>query len=231
MKFASLTKMTIVFSVLLLMVACNQKQNNAPTPPVSSDAKTTKVDDSKKEMMVKVEPQMAQDFKLSGADGKEYSLSDYKGKTVVLEWVNYDCPFVKKHYSVNNMQNLQKKYTEQGVVWLSICSSAPGNQGHFTVEVINQRMKEAKASPTAYLIDESGTVGKLYGAKTTPHMFIINAKGALVYNGAIDSIKSTKSDDIAKADNYVAQALDALLAGKELPVSNNKSYGCGVKYK
>ncbi|NUQ81064.1 MAG: thioredoxin family protein [Bacteroidetes bacterium] len=169
-------------------------------------------------------------FTLVSTKGDTISLSDFKGKTVVLEWVNYDCPFVKKHYQSGNMPSLQKKWTEAGVVWLAICSSAPGKQGHFSIEDIQKRQASHQSNPTAYLIDETGTVGKRYGAKTTPHMFIISAEGTLVYAGAIDDKPSTDPDDIAGAVNYVSDALTAVLAGKPVAVKETKAYGCSVKY-
>lgn len=169
-------------------------------------------------------------FSLKDVNGKVHDLKDYKGKYVVLEWVNYDCPFVKKHYNAGNMQMLQKKYTEQGVVWLAINSSAPGKQGNFTQEEILKRSKDHGAAFSAYLIDADGKVGKKYGAKTTPHMFIVDPKGRVAYAGAIDDIKSTKVTDIEKATNYISAALDAALAGKEITVTTTKPYGCSVKY-
>lgn len=144
----------------------------------------------------------------------------------MLEWVNYGCPFVKKHYKSGNMQALQKKYTEKGVVWLSICSSAPGKQGHFSPEEINKLKKEKDCHYTAYLIDEDGTVGRLYKAKTTPHMYIIDAQGKLVYFGAIDDQPSTKIETVAKAKNYVSQVLDQLFSGKTVKPFMTTSYGC-----
>ncbi len=126
----------------------------------------------------------------------------------MLEWINYDCPFVKKHYNSKNMQSLQEKYTKQDVIWLAVCSSAPGKQGNFSTDEINKRSKEHGAKFTAYLIDEDGKVGKMYGAKTTPHMFIINKDGKLVYAGGIDDKASTDVEDIQKAKNYVSSALE-----------------------
>ncbi|MAX26505.1 MAG: thioredoxin family protein [Phycisphaeraceae bacterium] len=169
-------------------------------------------------------------FELKNSHGKTVSLSDYKDKYVVLEWINHQCPFVKKHYGPGNMQSLQKQYTEKGVVWLSICSSAPGKQGHLTANGWMQAAKDHKMASTAVLLDEDGKVGKMYGAKTTPHMFIIAPDGNLIYQGAIDSIKSPRSSDISSATNYVAEALDAHMAGKEVPNPITKPYGCGVKY-
>jgi len=173
----------------------------------------------------------ASDFTATDSNGKSHSLSDYKGKVVVLEWLNHGCPYVKKHYDSGNMQKLQKTYTEKGVVWLSIISSAPGRQGYSTPEEANETIKQKQAFPTALLLDPDGIVGKLYDAKTTPHMYIIDSEGILVYNGAIDDIRSTNANDIANAKNYVQLALDELLAGKEITVKTSRPYGCSVKYK
>lgn len=174
--------------------------------------------------------QDAPDFTLVGADGKEHSLSDYKGKWVVLEWVNYGCPFVKKQYGSGNMQALQKKYTGEDVAWLTICSSAPGKQGYMTADEAATVNAEMKTEQTAYLLDSDGKVGKLYGAKTTPQMVVINPDGEVVYHGAIDSIKSANPKDIEKATNYVSAALDAGMAGEPIAVAQSQPYGCSVKY-
>ncbi|KAA3604385.1 MAG: thioredoxin family protein [Calditrichaeota bacterium] len=173
----------------------------------------------------------APNFELMGADGKAYNLADFKGKFVVLEWINFDCPFVKKQYQKSGkMPSLQQQFTEKGVVWLSICSSAEDKQGNFSRDVLEARMKAEKHSATAYLLDADGKVGKMYDAKTTPHMFVINPKGELAYMGAIDSIRSTDPEDIPKAKNYVSDALNALLSGKEVEKKVSKPYGCSVKY-
>lgn len=172
----------------------------------------------------------APDFTLPGADGKNHSLADFKGKTVILEWTNHECPFVKKHYESNNMQGLQKKYTEQDVIWLSIISSAEGKQGFVSAEKANQLTKNRNASPSYVLFDTTGSVGKSYGAKTTPHMYIIDKEGKLIYKGGIDSIQSTDKDDIAKATNYVDKAMSEYLAGKAVSENNTAFYGCGIKY-
>jgi peroxiredoxin len=178
-----------------------------------------------------VEPgETAPDFTLKDSKGNSQKLSSYSGKFVVLEWMNSECPFVKKHYSIGNMQSLQKEYTGKGVVWLSIISSAPGKQGYCTGPQAEANTKDQKASPTAVLLDPSGEVGQMYGAKTTPHMFVINPEGKLIYMGAIDSIRSSNSSDCAKADNYIRQTLDAALADKPVPTPETKSYGCSVKY-
>ena len=173
----------------------------------------------------------APDFTLTDTSGASHKLSDFKGKTVVLEWVNHGCPFVVKHYSKGNMQGLQADYTGKGVVWLSICSSAEGKQGYNTAEGWQKLNAEKGGKATAILLDPEGTVGKLYGAKTTPHMYVINAEGTLVYQGAIDDKPSTDSDDIPGAKNYVKAALDEVLAGKPVTTGQTKPYGCGVKYK
>jgi len=178
-----------------------------------------------------VEPgETAPDFTLKDSKGNSQKLSSFSGKFVVLEWMNPECPFVKKHYSTGNMQSLQKEYTAKGIVWLSIISSAPGKQGYCTGPQAEANTKDQKAFPTAVLLDPSGEVGQLYGAKTTPHMFVINPEGKLIYMGAIDSIRSANSSDCAKADNYIRQTLDAALAGKPVPTPETKSYGCSVKY-
>ncbi len=178
-----------------------------------------------------VEPgEPAPDFSLKDSKDNSQKLSAYLGKFVVLEWLNPECPFVKKHYSGGNMQKLQKEYTSKGVIWLSIISSAPGQQGHCTGPQAEANRKDMSASPTAVLLDPSGDVGQKYGAKTTPHMFIINPDGKVIYAGAIDSINSPKSADCDKATNYVRETLDAALAGKPIPHQETRPYGCNVKY-
>lgn len=174
--------------------------------------------------------EQAPDFKLKDSNGKEHSLSDFKGKIVVLEWINFDCPFVQKHYNSKNMQSLQLEYTKKDVVWLSICSSSEGKQGNFTNDEINKRIKDQKAKMTAYLVNTDGKVGKMYGAKTTPHMYVIDKEGKLVYAGGIDDKPSTDVEDVKKAKNYVSSALDELLAGKTVSVQSSTPYGCSVKY-
>ena len=174
--------------------------------------------------------QQAPAFTLKDSQGESHSLSDFKGKYVVLEWINFDCPFVKKHYNSGNMQNLQKKYTGEDVVWLAVCSSAPGKQGHFDSEEITDRITEYGGAMTAYLIDEEGKVGKSYGAKTTPHMYVINPDGLLIYAGGIDNIPSADEADIPEATNYVAEALNAAMNGKDVETKTSKPYGCSVKY-
>ncbi len=173
----------------------------------------------------------APQFTLAGSDGKNHSLAQYKGSIVVLEWLNHECPFVKKHYSQGAMQRLQKSMVDKGIVWLSINSSAPGKQGHLTKELAVEVTAEKKATPTVVLLDGAdGAVGKSYGARTTPHMFVIDKQGNVAYAGAIDSNSSSDPATIPDAVNYVAQAVDELLAGKAVSLPTTKSYGCSVKY-
>jgi peroxiredoxin len=173
----------------------------------------------------------APDFALPATDGKTYHLSDFQGKYVVLEWYNKSCPFIRKHYDSGNMQGLQKTYTQKGVAWLEIASSAPGKEGYMTPQdALSQRIKE-KMNSTATLLDPDGKVGRLYGAKTTPHMFVINPKGTLIYAGAIDDHNSAEAEDIPKSRNYVADALDAAMAGKPVTTATTQPYGCSIKYK
>lgn len=170
-------------------------------------------------------------FTLPDAAGKTHSLSEFRGKYVVLEWVNFGCPFVRKHYDSGNMQGLQKEYREKGVVWLSICSSAPGKQGYFEGKDLTERIVEEKSRATAYLVDREGTVGQEYGAKTTPHMFIINPEGTLIYEGGIDDRPSTNQEDLKTAVNYVREALDAAMGGRPVRITTSRPYGCSVKYR
>lgn len=168
-------------------------------------------------------------FSVKDCCGQDVKLSDYKGKTVVLEWTNPECPFVKKFYDGGHMQALQKKYTDKGVVWLRINSSAPGKQGYLKdMEAAMALTQKQNAHATSLLLDSDGKVGKTYGAKTTPHMFVVNPAGTLVYAGAIDNDSDTSYNSDAK--NYVVEALDATLAGKSVATANTQSYGCSVKY-
>lgn len=172
----------------------------------------------------------APDFTLTDTNGKTHALSSYKGRHVVLEWVNFGCPFVAKHYGSANMQKLQTAYMDKGVVWLAINSSAEGKQGYYTPAEVNALLKEKASAPTAYLLDTDGKVGHLYGAKTTPHMYVIDPKGTLVYAGGIDDKPTTDVADVAGATNYVRAALDETLAGKPVTTAVSKPYGCSVKY-
>ena len=172
----------------------------------------------------------APDFTLSDTYGNPHALSNYKGKYIVLEWVNHDCPFVRKHYDSGNMQNLQRYASEHEVVWLSIGSSAPGKQGHFPSEKWNVLTEEKGARPTAVLLDPDGAVGRTYGAQTTPHMYVIDPQGMLVYQGAIDNIASTDPEDASRANNYVKACLNECFSGNTVTNPSTKAYGCSVKY-
>lgn len=172
----------------------------------------------------------APNFSLPDTRGRTHQLSDYHGKVIVLEWYNPDCPFVGKHYKSGNMQQLQKEYTAKGVVWLSVDSSAPGEQGNYPAQKLNEISGQVGAVWTALLLDPEGKVGRVYGAKTTPDMYIIDSKGTLVYRGAIDNKRSTNLGDVKTATNYVRQALDAVMAGKPVPTASTQPYGCSVKY-
>jgi hypothetical protein len=169
-------------------------------------------------------------FTLQNQEGKPVSLADFKGKTVVLEWLNHGCPFVRKHYDSGNMQALQKKYTAQNVIWLSVVSSAPGKQGYVDSEGAKSEKSNYGSLAQHILLDPTGQVGALYEAKTTPHMYVINQQGILVYQGAIDDIPDAKPESVTKAKNHVAAALDELKSGKAVTVQNTKAYGCSIKY-
>ena len=172
----------------------------------------------------------APDFTLEAADGETHSLSDFEGKYVVLEWLNFECPFVGKHYGSGNMQALQEKYTDEGVVWLSIVSSAPGKQGYYPPDEMVKQKKRHNGNMTAILMDPDGTVGKTYGATVTPHMYVINPDGKLVYRGGIDDKPTTDEADIEGATNYVDRALTAVMNGEEVSPKQAKPYGCTIKY-
>lgn len=175
--------------------------------------------------------QAAPDFTAKDSNGADQTLSSYKGKVVVLEWTNPECPYVKKHYSSNNMQTLQKAAVDAGAVWLRVNSAANADkQGHWTPEAANKYAADNNVAATATILDESGVVGKLYNAKTTPHMYVIDKDGTLVYAGAIDDNDSSDADDIATSKNYVKTVLDDLNAGRPASVTQTKAYGCGVKY-
>jgi len=172
----------------------------------------------------------APDFTLSDTTGAAHSLSDFKGKYVVLEWTNHECPFVKKFYKEGHMQAMQEKMTAKDVVWLQIVSSAEGTQGYVTAEEGEALRTEKGHKSTAMLLDADGKVGRIYDARTTPHIYLIDPEGTLIYQGAIDSIKSTKTADIDKAENYLKLAYEAHLKGQPVATATTKPYGCSVKY-
>lgn len=172
----------------------------------------------------------APDFSGTDSNGQTHGLSDYKGKFVVLEWHNNGCPYTKKHYESGNMQRLQKEWTQKGVVWLTVISSAPGTQGYVTADQENAYMQKMNAAPTAAILDPTGVIGHLYSAKTTPHMFIISPQGQLLYDGAIDDRPTPDQADIPSSKNYVSQALAQAMSGKPVAEATTRPYGCSVKY-
>ena len=173
---------------------------------------------------------MAPEFKGVDSNGVQHSLGEYRGKYVVLEWANRGCPYEQKHYNSGNMESLQRQWTAKGVVWLSVLSSAPGQQGYVTPAEENDYLKTMKASPTAALLDPTGAIGHLYDARTTPHIFVIDPTGKIVYQGAIDNQPTPDPASLKNADNYLNDALNAAMAGKPVAVAVTKSYGCSVKY-
>lgn len=216
---------TQLATALVMMFAVN-------TFAAKDTAKTTK-DKTMKEASIAAPATMSTpDFSLQGHDGKSYKLSEVikEGNHVVLEWFNNDCPYVKKHYDSGNMQKLQKQFTDKGVKWFTIVSSAKGKQGYMDAKAAAKNKAERQQNATAILLDPTGEVGQTYGAKTTPHMFVINPKGDLVYSGAIDSDSSYRPEAIAKSKNYVVAALEASMKGKKIAKPTTKPYGCSVKY-
>ena len=172
----------------------------------------------------------APNFSAQDTHGQTHSLNQCRGKYVVLEWHNHQCPYTQKHYSSGNMQHLQREWTSKGVVWFTVISSAPGQQGYMTADEENAFLQKVDASPTAVLLDPSGQLGHLYGAKTTPHMFVISPDGVLVYDGGIDDKPTTDAGDVATAHNYVSAALEEAMAGKPVSTPAAPPYGCSVKY-
>ncbi|MCU1252497.1 MAG: hypothetical protein JWQ49_5526 [Edaphobacter sp.] len=172
----------------------------------------------------------APDFKGTDSNGIQHTLSEYRGKFVVLEWANQGCPYDRKHYLSGSMENLQKEWTAKGVVWLSVISSAPGEQGYVTPSEENTYLKTMHAAPTAALLDPTSAIARLYEAKTTPHIFVIDPAGKLIYQGAIDDKPTTDQQDLKGARNYLNEALTGAMAGKPVPVASTRPYGCSVKY-
>lgn len=169
-------------------------------------------------------------FQSSDSNGKTESLDQFKGKYVVLEWHNQGCPYTRKHYASGNMQALQKKWTARGVVWFTVISSAPGEQGYVTANQENNYLSQMHAVPTAALLDPQGKIGHLYSARTTPQMVVIDPAGKVIYDGAIDNRPTPDTEDIRGAENYVNEALTAAMAGKPVPTPYTRPYGCSVKY-
>jgi peroxiredoxin len=172
----------------------------------------------------------APNFTGTDSNGKTQTLSQYRGKYVVLEWSNRDCPFTRKHYESGNMQSLQKEWTGKGVVWLTILSSAPGQQGYVTASQENAQLSKVHADPTAAILDPDGKIGREYEAKTTPHMFVIDPQGKLIYAGAIDDHPTPDVEDIKASKNYVSEALIQSMAGGQVATTSTRPYGCSVKY-
>jgi len=172
----------------------------------------------------------APDFSGVDSNGTTHTLEGYRGRPVVLEWTNHQCPYVMKHYSSGNMQAQQREARAKGVVWLSIVSSAPGEQGHVEGARANELTASRKADPSAVLLDPMGRIGRAYGATVTPHMYLIDARGTLVYKGGIDSLRSADAADIPRATQYVRQAIDHLLTNRPIPEPSTRAYGCTVKY-
>ncbi len=169
-------------------------------------------------------------FAIDATTGKSASLADQRGKLIVLEWTNHDCPYVRKHYETGNMQSLQTETTAQGVVWLTVISSSPGTQGYVTAKQADELTTSRKASPTSVLLDPTGVAGKAYGATNTPHMYVIDKNGLLVYAGAIDDRPTTRRADVQGAHNYVRAALADVAAGRAVQTPVTRAYGCTVKY-
>jgi peroxiredoxin len=211
-------KMSVLVLSLLFLAAFQQDARATNTGPADgTPVQTTSTDP-------------APAFTLPDTNGGTHSLADYRGQYVILEWLNYDCPFVRKHYGAGNMQATQARWTEEGAVWLAIVSSAPGKQGHFPNEVMNSRSEAQGGRQTAILIDEDGQVGRAFGARTTPHMFVISPEGEILYNGAIDNRPSPSPATIEGATNYVNQAMEEALAGRPISVATTQPYGCAVRY-
>lgn len=187
--------------------------------PVSGNAQTARVNAP------------APGFTATDSHGQSHSLDQYHGKYVVLEWHNQGCPYTRKHYESGNMQNLQKEWTEKGVVWFTVISSAPGTQGYVTAPQENDYLARMHADPTAALLDPDGKLGRLFNAKTTPDMYVIDPQGKLIYSGAIDNRPTTDTSDIQGADNYVNDALSAAMSGKSVAMPYTRAYGCSVKYR
>jgi len=175
--------------------------------------------------------QAAPDFAATASNGQTYKLSDFRGKFVVLEWHNQGCPYTMKQYQSGNMERLQKEWTAQGIVWFTVISSAPGEQGYVNAAQENDYLKRMNASPTAALLDSKGQLGHLYDAKTTPQMIVINPAGTMIYDGAIDNRPTTSVSDIPGAKNYLSQALAEATDGKPVSTPTTRPYGCSVKYR
>ncbi|CAN5627392.1 thioredoxin family protein [soil metagenome] len=212
----------ILTVVLAFFAACTSPSEQPPTTDAGVTADTTDANTTALGA--------APGFTLTDTNGQQHALSDFAGQWVVLEWLNYDCPFVAKHYNGGNMQATQQRWRDEGAVWLAIVSNAPGEQGHFPPDEMNARSEQEGSRATAVLMDEAGTVGRSYGARTTPQMVIINPEGQIVYNGAIDDRPSRDAESLEGATNYVNQAMEEALAGQPVSVATTQPYGCSMKY-
>ena len=223
---------TALFAFAFLLSACASDEATPAEPATPrADASATTAGATEAATPGDIEPgTAAPGFTLAATDGTEYTLADLQGRTVVLEWLNYDCPYVAKHYGAGVMQALQERAIGDDVVWLSVVSSAPGEQGHFAPADMDARTEAEGGRGTAVLLDPSGEVGRLYGAKTTPHMFVISPEGRVVYNGAIDDRPTTDAASLDGATPYVVDALAALDAGRAADPDRTEPYGCSVKY-
>jgi len=172
----------------------------------------------------------APDFKGTDSNGTQHSLTEYRGKFVVLEWANQGCPYDRKHYLSGSMESQQRDWTAKGVVWLSVISSALGEQGYVTPSEENTYLKTMHAAPTAAILDPAGDIGRLYGAKTTPHIFVVDPTGKLIYQGAIDDKPTPDQEDLKGARNYLNETLTAAMSGKPVAIASTRPYGCSVKY-
>ena len=205
----------IMLPALLVLAGAYVWRGDADTAPMGANPEVGKA---------------APNFTLPGTDGKSYTLADLQGQYVVLEWLNFGCPYVKRHYNSGNMPALQEQYTDKGVTWLSIVSSAPGKQGYYPPAEMNAQKEKMGGNQTAILLDPEGKVGMMYGARTTPHMYVIDPDGTLLYKGGIDDQPRARQAETASIPSYVSLALDAAMNGKEVAVKMSQPYGCDVKY-
>ena len=216
----------LLFALALTVAACAPE--DMPEPAVSPE--TVDPETARAATSAPTPGSVAPAFTLVDTDGQEHSLADYRGGTVVLEWLNYDCPYVQKHYGGGAMQALQERARADGVTWLAVVSSAPGEQGHFENDAMNARTAQEGGRASAVLMDPTGTVGRAYDAQTTPHMFVIDAEGTVVYNGAIDDQPVTNPASLEGAANYVVPAIAAAAEGRAANPATTPPYGCSVKY-
>ena len=228
LKKDKLKKITLGGLIAISLVVTGCKAPVETPEETSNVSKTSTVAQRSNQARI---DEMAPDFTGVDSNGVSHKLSDFKGKVVVLEWTNHQCPFVKKHYGSGNMQKLQKEATSKDIVWLSIISSAPKAQGYVSDTQANQLTKSRDASPTAVILDSEGNIGRLYNARTTPHMYVIDTDGVLRYMGAIDDKPTTNNADVKTANNYVSAALDSVLNNRPVEMTVTQPYGCSVKYK